>query len=50
MCTSCIHDNAWICARRTTDHDLASVISDEKEREKMHICNNCNILRTYCSN
>ena len=26
--------NAWICARQTTDHDLASVIPDKKERER----------------
>ena len=27
--------NAWMCARRTTtDHDLASVILDKKEKEK----------------
>ena len=31
---SFIDDSAWICARRTTHQDLASVIPDKKERER----------------
>ena len=46
--------NAWICARRTTHHDLVSVIPDEKrertlKHEKEKICNCRNFMRTYRS-
>ena len=33
MCTSFLHENARICARRTTDRDLVIVIPDKKERK-----------------
>ena len=26
--------NAWLCARRTIDHDLVRVIPDQKEKER----------------
>ena len=31
-CVQYFHEKAWICARPTTDHDLASVISEMRER------------------
>ena len=36
LCTSffCLFENAWICARPTTDRGLASVIPDRREKEK----------------
>ena len=29
-----VYENAWICARPTTDRDLVSVIQDKKEEKK----------------
>ena len=35
LCASSIfHENAWICARQTTDHDLVCVIPDVKGKER----------------
>ena len=52
------HESAWICARRTTDHDLVSVMQDKKERkrnrkskrEKCKICNRRNFMRFFFLN
>ena len=33
-CVQFFHENAWICAQRTTDHDPVNVILDEKERKR----------------
>ena len=39
MCTSFFDEKAWICARPTAHHDLASVIPDKKkEKEKKKKC------------
>ena len=51
--TSFLQENAWICARQTTDRDLVSVIPDKTERKKkgekkiMQICNHCIFSRAY---
>ena len=37
-CTSWIHENARICARPTTDRNLASVIPDKKEERERQKC------------
>ena len=51
-CVQIFHENAWISAQRTTDHDPVNVILDEKEKKKdkkgiMQIFNSCNFMRIF---
>ena len=43
VCTSFHHENAWICARRTTDLDRVSVIPGKKEQRKREKVRNENM-------
>ena len=38
VCASFHHDDAWICARQTTDRDLVSVIQERKKNRKKEEC------------